>query len=167
MRVEVPSGNRPKPCWRSYAGVPTTGGFGDLPGATTHAKRGVQLGAYAPCPALFVPPTEMIVTAVNEQATTSTSSRLWTFWVTSTNDDEDGRTDHAVPEEELAAGSGRYAAVCGAVVHPASLTTPPGWQCERCVMLLRARAQRPGRHGHGPAARRSGWLARVLEWGRD
>lgn len=112
------------------------------------------------------PQVEIIVTAADEKTTASAMSRLWTFWVTSING-KDGRTDHAVPEDELATGSGRYTAICGAVVNPASLTTPPGWQCARCVMLLRLRTRCPGRHGHRHAGRKPGWFARVLGWNRS
>ena len=64
--------------------------------------------------------------------------RLFTTWFTSA---ADGR-DHAVTDEE--AGRGFQSAtdpeaLCGDVVTPVPLTTPPGPRCHRCELYLRAR----------------------------
>jgi hypothetical protein len=44
--------------------------------------------------------------------------------------------DHAISEDDIAtgisAGSGRYAALCGATVCVASMTCPPGRRCPSC-----------------------------------
>ncbi|TCK20040.1 hypothetical protein [Pseudonocardia endophytica] len=47
----------------------------------------------------------------------------------------DGRTHavaHAVLSESLAAGTGHCTAVCGHMVLPASLSSPPGSRCALC-----------------------------------
>ncbi len=47
----------------------------------------------------------------------------------------DGRTHavaHAVLSESLAAGTGHCTAVCGHMVLPASLSSPPGTRCVLC-----------------------------------
>lgn len=47
----------------------------------------------------------------------------------------DGRTHavaHAVLSESLAAGTGHCTAVCGHMVLPASLSSPPGSRCVLC-----------------------------------
>jgi hypothetical protein len=53
------------------------------------------------------------------------------------------KIDHAISEDDMAtgisAGSGRYAALCGATVCVASMTCPPGRRCSSCeaaVVLL-------------------------------
>lgn len=48
---------------------------------------------------------------------------------------KDGRTHavaHAVLAESLAAGTGHCTAVCGHMVLPASLSSPPGSRCVLC-----------------------------------
>jgi len=57
--------------------------------------------------------------------------------------------DHLVPDAVLAAGDGRYTAVCGQVVLPAALSAPGGRGCPLCQLPERERGRR--RH---PGARR-------------
>lgn len=82
-----------------------------------------------------------------------------TIWLTTTID-QDGHLDHAVRHDELATRSGRYTAVCGTTVYPASLLTPPGPQCLRCVTHLDATARQPSQHKTAPSRHTSG-LGRV------
>lgn len=61
------------------------------------------------------------------------------IWLTAIND-----VDHAVLDEDMAAGiaagSGKYSALCGAVVLAASLLAPPGPRCPHCVACFRPAA---------------------------
>jgi len=43
-------------------------------------------------------------------------------------------------------GLGRYTAMCGATVYPASLTAPPGLRCAVCVLVLEAGSRRHQRY---------------------
>jgi hypothetical protein len=56
----------------------------------------------------------------------------------------DGR-EHGVSDEAVAAGAdhGRYRAVCGRVIVPASLTCPPGRRCPGCEAALGVLPTRP------------------------
>lgn len=67
------------------------------------------------------------------------SERLFFAWFLSGAD----KTDHAVTDHESARvirnGSGLREALCGHLVMPGSLTSPPGPQCRRCLLLVRAR----------------------------
>jgi hypothetical protein len=103
---------------------------------------------------------ERIVT--NRQATV-TSSRIRTIWVTGVSDGA-VHIDHAVPDEEMMIGQGEYAAVCGAAVHPAPLTVPPGRLCGQCVTFLQARAQHHERRTNSAGRQTSTWLARIFGW---
>jgi hypothetical protein len=69
------------------------------------------------------------------QTAPTRQSDRYTIWLTTTID-QAGHADHAVRHAELATRSGRYTAVCGTPVHPASMLTPPGPQCVRCVTYL-------------------------------
>jgi len=64
------------------------------------------------------------------------TSRQYVVWVTSIES-----TDHAVTDEAMTVGikarKGEYSAVCGALVLPHSMLTPPGPRCPRCVAHLR------------------------------
>lgn len=84
------------------------------------------------------------------------------IWMTSA----DGGREHAVADEEMAAGQRQrsrvYQAVCGHPITPGSLVTPPGRPCPQCVDALddqprptwsARRLRRPRRAG-----RRSGRL---------
>jgi hypothetical protein len=94
----------------------------------------------------------------------SKPSRLYTIWLTTVNADAD-YTDHAVPDDEMVTGQGVYTAICGSVVYPAVLSTPPGWQCARCATALGAQKRRHDQRGSGPSHRRPGWFARFIKSG--
>ncbi|MEJ8281062.1 hypothetical protein [Pseudonocardia spirodelae] len=70
----------------------------------------------------------------------------------------DGRSHvvaHAVLADSLAAGTGHCTAVCGHVVLPASLASPPGDGCLLCAETsgVGRRARRRARLGFGRASR--------------
>jgi hypothetical protein len=87
---------------------------------------------------------------------TTSLSRLWTIWVTGVNDGAE-RTEHAVADEEMAAGSGRYTAVCGSVVHAASLAAEPGWRV--CAMRDGFGSQQ----ATSSTARAGSWQAQLVQ----
>lgn len=66
----------------------------------------------------------------------------------------DGRTHavaHAVLSESLVAGTGHCTAVCGHMVLPASLSSPPGSRCVLCdeATIAPAEARRESRRRWG------------------
>lgn len=86
----------------------------------------------------------------NNQAPTSASQVVPVTSVT------DGR-DHAVTLDAMAAGiqsgTGRYSAICRAIIEPAALAAPPGLSCPACRAALgqsrvRAVVVRGARSGH-------------------
>lgn len=58
---------------------------------------------------------------------------LWTTWHTDIGDG----FDHAVTDEDMCAGDGRYLAVCGNTVTPGSMADPRGPACPVCWGRLR------------------------------
>ncbi|TCP43888.1 hypothetical protein EV191_12042 [Tamaricihabitans halophyticus] len=73
---------------------------------------------------------------------TSAAERLFVTWFRSGTDGQ----DHAVPDDQ-ASREFRAApdpeAVCGHLVAPVSLTSPPGPRCETCARYVRARSTLP------------------------
>lgn len=83
------------------------------------------------------------------------------FWLTTNS--QGGHTDHMVTQEAFATGSGTYTAICGSIVHPASMTVPPGPQCSRCLAYLEASLhQNHGRHQRHRSPHQPGWFMRML-----
>lgn len=67
--------------------------------------------------------------------------------------------DHAISEDDIAtgiaAGSGRYAALCGETVCVASMTCPPGRRCPSCeATVLSAERNLPSQN--------TGFISRIL-----
>ena len=89
-----------------------------------------------------------------------------TIWVTSADDDA-GRTEHAVPDEQMARRQGTYTAVCGTVLSLAAMTVESDWRCNHCVLLLRARTRHLGQCSRSRGHRAGTWFARVFGWWRD
>lgn len=92
-----------------------------------------------------------------------TATGLWAIWVTSVAD----RADHAVTDEQMAAGmkagAGVYKAVCGAKVLAAPLVTPPAPRCPACGAVLRGQAATVGTtHSAGALARLFGRVRMAL-----
>jgi hypothetical protein len=92
-----------------------------------------------------------------------TATGLWAIWVTSEAD----RADHAVTDEQMAAGmkagAGVYRAVCGAEVLAAPLVTPPAPRCPACGVVLRGQAATGGTtHQAGALARLFGRVRTAL-----
>jgi hypothetical protein len=89
-------------------------------------------------PHVLQPERESLAVPTYQAARTRPSDR-YTIWLTTTIG-QAGHTDHAVRHAELATRSGSYTAVCGSLVHPASMMTPPGPQCVRCVTYFETTA---------------------------
>jgi hypothetical protein len=99
---------------------------------------------------------------------TAMDARLWFIWITSM----DQGVDHAVADEEMAAGCaenrGKYVALCGAVFLPAPTDHGPRQPCSACVRFVRARASlldsvqrlRPPQHRKQHAL--VGWWTRLF-----
>lgn len=80
----------------------------------------------------------------------------WIVWMTCVGD---GR-EHAVTDEQLAAGSERdrgvYDAMCGQTIAPHAMTHPPGRRCADCSTVVRAAYSPPEKDAwwrRGPFAR--------------
>lgn len=84
-----------------------------------------------------------------------------TIWLTTTVDRAAGHADHAVRHEELATRSGSYMAVCGSTVYPASMMTPPGPQCIRCVNHLETTAPQHGQPRNALSRRKPSRVRRI------
>ncbi|WP_226367779.1 hypothetical protein [Pseudonocardia sp. ICBG162] len=78
-----------------------------------------------------------------------------TVTVTCAGDNRSHVVAQAVLSDSLAAGTGHCTALCGHVVLPASLASPPGDGCLLCAETSGAgrRARRRGRIGFGRSAR--------------
>jgi hypothetical protein len=67
--------------------------------------------------------------------------------------------DHAISEDDIAigiaAGSGRYTALCGATVCVASMTCPPGRRCPSCEAVVLGVE-------HNPPSPDTGFLSGIL-----
>ncbi|MGH3566340.1 MAG: hypothetical protein ACRDRH_09960 [Pseudonocardia sp.] len=71
---------------------------------------------------------------------------LWITWMTSSDD----RLEHAVTDDTGVRGAkGRYRAVCGHLVSPRALVSPPGPACPRCQTHLDQRHHAPPWHRAG------------------
>jgi len=126
-------------------------------------SRHVQSGAYTQYPKPALPRCNVGDKTVPDQQGPTVPSRLYTIWLTTINDGA-GYTDHAVPDDEMVTAQGVYTAICGSMVYPAVLDTPPGWRCVRCATTLETRKLRHKQRRPGPGHRRPGWLARFIRW---
>jgi len=79
--------------------------------------------------------------------------RLWVTWMTCAYDG----LEHAISDEAFALaydqGIGAYHAVCGHLVVPQALISPPGRRCGECLAVLHERLS---------WTRRNGWFGRLL-----
>jgi hypothetical protein len=65
---------------------------------------------------------------------TVTGDRVWYIWLTAYSEP----VDHAVTDEDMAAGRGEYRAVCRAVFLPAAMESPPKPACPACLKALQS-----------------------------
>ncbi|MGH3493142.1 MAG: hypothetical protein ACRDRL_20235 [Sciscionella sp.] len=77
---------------------------------------------------------------------TTAAHRLSLFWII-----DPARTEHAVHDDDMTASVARdlgaYPALCGAIIHPAALSTPPARLCAACAAAVHVDpAKTPGRH---------------------
>jgi hypothetical protein len=74
--------------------------------------------------------------------------RVWFIWLTAYYAEP---VDHAVTDEEMAAGRGEYRAVCDVVFLPAAMESPPKPVCPACLKALQSRMDRAANRSAGAA----------------
>lgn len=92
------------------------------------------------------------------------SEQLFYAWFLSGTD----KTDHAVTDHESAEairnGSGLREALCGHLVVPSSLTSPPGPRCRSCLLVARAGASLSNPDLPMADSRRRSRASALLRW---